>query len=111
MVRDVDSDSVDDRLRELAKASPNFGRLYKYQPLLATAGVRPVTAPADRQQPATEPAETAKVVAQTNTLVSKLWNYCNVLRDNGMRYGDYHSVRASSKRLTYCPQQVFQRNQ
>jgi hypothetical protein len=32
VVRDVDSDSVDDRLRELAKASPNFGRLYKYQP-------------------------------------------------------------------------------
>ena len=23
------------------------------------------------------------------TLVSKLWNYCNVLRDDGMSYGDY----------------------
>ena len=23
------------------------------------------------------------------TLVQKLWNYCNVLRDDGMRYGDY----------------------
>ena len=22
-------------------------------------------------------------------IVSKLWNYCNVLRDNGMSYGDY----------------------
>ena len=25
----------------------------------------------------------------TNSLVQKLWNYCNVLRDDGMRYGDY----------------------
>ena len=24
-----------------------------------------------------------------NTLVQKLWNYCNVLRDDGMSYGDY----------------------
>ena len=23
------------------------------------------------------------------TLVQKLWNYCNVLRDDGMRYGHY----------------------
>ena len=29
--------------------------------------------------------------ANTNThsLVQKLWNYCNVLRDDGMSYGDY----------------------
>ncbi len=25
----------------------------------------------------------------TNTLVQKLWNYCNVLRDDGISYGDY----------------------
>ena len=25
----------------------------------------------------------------TNSLVQKLWNYCNVLRDDGMSYGDY----------------------
>ena len=25
----------------------------------------------------------------TSTLVQKLWNYCNVLRDDGMGYGDY----------------------
>ena len=25
----------------------------------------------------------------THTLVQKLWNYCSVLRDDGMRYGDY----------------------
>jgi hypothetical protein len=25
----------------------------------------------------------------TSTIVSKLWNYCNVLRDDGMSYGDY----------------------
>ena len=25
----------------------------------------------------------------TSTLIQKLWNYCNVLRDDGMSYGDY----------------------
>lgn len=25
----------------------------------------------------------------TNSLVQKLWNYCNGLRDDGMSYGDY----------------------
>ena len=25
----------------------------------------------------------------TSTLVQKLWNYCNVLRDDGMSHGDY----------------------
>ena len=25
----------------------------------------------------------------TFTLVQKLWNYCNVLRDDGLSYGDY----------------------
>ncbi|MFB7107913.1 DEAD/DEAH box helicase family protein [Streptomyces sp. NPDC056190] len=34
----MDDDSVDRRLRDLAKASPNFGRLYGYQPLLAIYG-------------------------------------------------------------------------
>ncbi len=24
-------------------------------------------------------------------IVQKLWNYCNVLRDDGMSYGDYLS--------------------
>jgi type I restriction-modification system DNA methylase subunit len=24
-----------------------------------------------------------------NAIVQKLWNYCNVLRDNGVSYGDY----------------------
>ena len=24
-----------------------------------------------------------------STLVQKLWNYCNVLRDDGISYGDY----------------------
>ncbi|MFI7409033.1 N-6 DNA methylase [Streptomyces sp. NPDC049627] len=49
-----------------------------------------MTAPVEDQQPANESAEqTAKAVAQTNTLVSKLWNYCNVLRDNGMSTIEY----------------------
>ncbi len=25
----------------------------------------------------------------TAAIVQKLWNYCNVLRDDGMNYGDY----------------------
>ncbi len=25
----------------------------------------------------------------TSSIVQKLWNYCNVLRDDGMLYGDY----------------------
>ena len=25
----------------------------------------------------------------TSTIVQKLWNYCNVLRDDGMSYGGY----------------------
>jgi type I restriction enzyme M protein len=32
----------------------------------------------------------------TNTLVQKLWNYCNVLRDDGMSYGDWHSPKPAS---------------
>ena len=46
-----------------------------------------MTAPVEAQQP--EPAKTAQAVAQTNTLVAKLWNYCNVLRDNGMSTIEY----------------------
>lgn len=26
---------------------------------------------------------------QTSTIVTRVWNYCNVLRDDGMSYGDY----------------------
>jgi type I restriction enzyme M protein len=25
-------------------------------------------------------------------IVQKLWNYCNVLRDDGMSYGDYEEL-------------------
>ncbi len=25
----------------------------------------------------------------SSAIVQKLWNYCNVLRDDGMSYGDY----------------------
>src|SRR5579872_5966164 len=27
--------------------------------------------------------------SDSSTLVAKLWNYCNVLRDDGLSYGDY----------------------
>jgi len=26
---------------------------------------------------------------QTSTIVQRLWNYCNALRDDGVSYGDY----------------------
>src|SRR5574341_240429 len=26
---------------------------------------------------------------QSSTIVQRLWNYCNVLRDDGVSYGDY----------------------
>ena len=32
-----------------------------------------------------------------SAIVSKLWNYCNVLRDDGMSYGDY------VEQLTFSP--------
>jgi type I restriction enzyme M protein len=28
-------------------------------------------------------------VTDTNALVAKVWNYCNILRDDGLSYGDY----------------------
>jgi type I restriction enzyme M protein len=40
----------------------------------------------------------------TATIVQKLWNYCNVLRDNGMSYGDYPGTspgQADNEQLTY----------
>ena len=27
--------------------------------------------------------------ADANRIVNKLWSYCNVLRDDGLSYGDY----------------------
>ena len=27
--------------------------------------------------------------SDSNQLVQKLWNYCNILRDDGLSYGDY----------------------
>ena len=39
----------------------------------------------------------------SSSIVQKLWNYCNVLRDDGMSYGDYPSasLRTGSEQLTY----------
>jgi len=28
-------------------------------------------------------------VSDSNGLVQRLWNYCNILRDDGLSYGDY----------------------
>ncbi len=40
----------------------------------------------------------------TSNFVQKLWNYCNVLRDDGMSYGDYPGSspgQANYEQLTY----------
>jgi type I restriction enzyme M protein len=29
---------------------------------------------------------------QTNQLVQKLWNYCHILRDDGLSYGDVEQL-------------------
>jgi type I restriction enzyme M protein len=29
------------------------------------------------------------VITESATIVQRLWNYCNVLRDDGLSYGDY----------------------
>jgi type I restriction enzyme M protein len=29
------------------------------------------------------------MTTQSSTIVQRVWNYCNVLRDDGMSYGDY----------------------
>lgn len=33
--------------------------------------------------------------SQPSQLVQKLWNYCNILRDDGLSYGDYVERRFS----------------
>jgi hypothetical protein len=39
-------------------------------------------------------------------LVQKLWNYCNILRDDGLSYGDYVEQRADRLRQSIL-QQAF----
>ena len=34
-------------------------------------------------------------MTESATIVQRLWNYCNVLRDDGVSYGDYHERRLS----------------
>ncbi|HJX09067.1 MAG TPA: hypothetical protein VJ733_01035 [Candidatus Binatia bacterium] len=29
---------------------------------------------------------------ESGQLIQKLWNYCNILRDDGLSYGEYPSV-------------------
>jgi len=36
------------------------------------------------------------MASQPNQIVQKLWNYCNVLRDDGMSYGLPISVKSVS---------------
>ena len=30
----------------------------------------------------------------SSAIVQKLWNYCNILRDDGLSYGDYSSAQS-----------------
>ncbi len=42
----------------------------------------------------------------SNDIVQKLWNYCNVLRDDGMSYLPAHRAQAGGdyvEQLTYLP--------
>ena len=50
-------------------------------------------------------------MSPTSQIVQKLWNYCNVLRDDGMSYGDYPStkLRTGVEQLTYLLQHAFRR--
>lgn len=48
-----------------------------------------MTAVADTPATESSPEVRAQASAQTNALVAKLWNYCNVLRDNGLSTIDY----------------------
>jgi hypothetical protein len=43
------------------------------------------------------------VTDQCHQLVQKLWNYCNIVRDDGLSYGDDPSalLRAGSEQLTF----------
>jgi type I restriction enzyme M protein len=36
-----------------------------------------------------EASKVVGVTGMTNGIVQELWNYCNVLRDDGLSYGDY----------------------
>jgi type I restriction enzyme M protein len=42
-------------------------------------------------------------MSNPTALVQKLWNYCNILRDDGLSYGDYASaaLSTSSEQLTF----------
>jgi type I restriction enzyme M protein len=39
----------------------------------------------------------------SSAIVQKLWNYCNILRDDGLSYGDYPSawLRTGCEQLTF----------
>ncbi|MFE9310358.1 N-6 DNA methylase [Streptomyces sp. NPDC007920] len=54
-----------------------------------TAATDTTTSTTTSDSAAASPETKAKAAAQTNSLVAKLWNYCNVLRDNGMSTIEY----------------------
>lgn len=39
-------------------------------------------------------------MSNPNQLVQKLWNYCNILRDEGLSYGDYVGGTRQTARLS-----------
>jgi hypothetical protein len=38
-------------------------------------------------------------ITAASTIVQRLWSYCNLLRDDGMSYGDYVEQLACTTRL------------
>ena len=43
----------------------------------------------------------------TSSIVQKLWNYCNVLRDDGMSYGDYPGSSPGQADNEAAPRQLL----
>ena len=55
-----------------------------------------------------------RLMSNAPQLVQKLWNYCNILRDDGLSYGDYVEqlsalVTANLQRATRLRQSILQR--
>jgi hypothetical protein len=44
---------------------------------------------------------------QSSTIVQRVWNYCNVLRDESMSYGDYVEQALSVVRASRLRQAVL----
>jgi len=49
-------------------------------------------------------------MSPASLLIQKLWNYCNILRDDGLSYGDYpsaESILSAAERLRTGSEQLM----